>query len=544
MPYDKNSYLNDGILSIIFGENLALLDSLKSRSIGSGSCENQRFISPGAATHEVGYRVKRNFLPTGEQQAVIEAALRVGDLKVKAFAGAGKTSTLQLVAEHLSERRGLYLAFNRDIASSAARRFPPHVGARTMHSLAWTSVSPSLRSRVNLQGEPPHELAARYGLGPLEVRTVTGRAVEIAPFEIGRLIADGLDRFCQSADTQPAAQHIVVDEKIDEAVAAQLRMFLLPYVVRLWEEGATARGVSAISPDVLLKLWALTEPRIEADFILFDEAQDSDGVMLSVLGRQRHAQIIYVGDPYQQIYEWRGAVNAMAQIDAPECALTESFRFGATFAALASRLLALLGEGTPIRGQDAIGSIMVEDAALAPPVDAILCRKNVTAIWQFAAGLEAGHRPAIRMSPAEILAYADGADRLLAGQRAFRPAAFSLFETWSDAQAFARSAFGQDLQPVVRIVDELGTGYLRALAQHATTEGAADYVISTVHRAKGLEWKRVRVANDFRLRGADGSPMPDEDELRLLYVAVTRAQHVLDISGLRDELLRIFSLRR
>jgi hypothetical protein len=295
---------------------------------------------------------------------------------------------------------------------------------------------------------------------------------------------------------------------------------------------------------VLLKLWALSEPRVEADFILFDEAQDSDGVMLSVLGRQHHAQIIYVGDPYQQIYEWRGAVNAMEQIDAPECALTESFRFGTTFAALASRLLALLGERTPIRGQETIGSMMVEDPALEPPVDAILCRKNVTAIWQFAAGLEAGHRPTIRMSPTEILAWADGADRLLAGQRAFRPAAFSLFETWSDAQAFGRSAFGQDLLPLVRIVDELGTGYLRALAQRSAVEGAADYVISTVHRATGLEWKRVRVANDFRLRGADGNPMPDDDELRLLYVALTRAQHVLDISGLRDELLRVFSLRR
>ncbi|MCG5072122.1 UvrD-helicase domain-containing protein [Paraburkholderia tagetis] len=488
--------------------------------------------------------MKKRFVPTGEQQAVIEAALHAGDLKIKAFAGAGKTSTLQLVAEHFGQRRGTYLAFNREIAASAARRFPPHVGARTMHSLAWASVSPSLRNRMSLQGEPPHELAARYGLGPLEVRTVTGKAVEIAPFEIGRMIADGLDRFCRSADIQPAAQHIVVDEKIDEAVAAQLRTWLLPYVGRLWEEGAAARSTSAISPDVLLKLWAFSEPRIEADYILFDEAQDSDGVMLSVLGRQRHAQIIYVGDPYQQIYEWRGAVNAMAQIDAPECALTESFRFGATFAALASRLLALLGERTPIRGQGAIGSIMVEDPALAPPVDAILCRKNVTAIWQFAAALEAGHRPAIRMSPAEILAYADGADRLLAGQRAFRPAAFSLFETWGDAQAFARSAFGQDLLPVVRIVDELGTGYLRALAQRSAAEGTADYVISTVHRAKGLEWKRVKVANDFRLRGADGNPMPDEDELRLLYVAVTRAQHVLDIAGLRDELLRHFSLRR
>ena len=59
-------------------------------------------------------------------------------------------------------------------------------------------------------------------------------------------------------------------------------------------------------------------------------------------------------------------------------------------------------------------------------------------------------------------------------------------------------------------------------------------MISTVHRAKGLEWKRVKVANDFRLRGTYGSRMPDEDELRLLDVAVTRAQHVLDIAALRD----------
>ncbi|MCP3712787.1 hypothetical protein M3I54_38795 [Paraburkholderia sp. CNPSo 3274] len=170
-------------------------------------------ISPGAIAHEVWYRVKRRLIPTDEQQAVIEAALRLGDLKVKAVAGAGKTSTLQLVAEHFGQRRGMYLAFNREIAASAARRFPAHVDSRTMHSLAWASMSASLRSRVSLQGEPPHELAARYGLGPLEVRTVTGKAVEIAPFEIGRMIADGRDRFCRSADIRPAAHHILSSMK-------------------------------------------------------------------------------------------------------------------------------------------------------------------------------------------------------------------------------------------------------------------------------------------------------------------------------------------
>jgi hypothetical protein len=485
----------------------------------------------------------RSFKPTAEQRAVVDSVLGGDDLKVKAYAGAGKTSTLRLIADHLTGRRGSYLAFNKEIAGHARRGFPPNVSARTVHSLAYASVAPALTARVSLPAEPPQELAARYGLGPVQVPTVTGKTVEVTPFEIGRMIADGLGMFCRSAQLRPEASHIPVDEKIDEKAADWLRESLLHCVVRLWNESTDPRGRTAIAPDVYLKVWAQTEPRIDADFILFDEAQDSDGVMLSVLGRQRHAQIIYVGDPYQQIYEWRGAINAMAQIDAPERALTESFRFGPTFAALASRILGLLGEGTPIRGQDTIGSIMVEDPTISPPVDAILCRKNVTAIWQLAAGVEAGHKAAIRMNPAEIVAFADGADQLMDGRRAFRPAAFSLFETWKDAQSFAQSAVGRDLLPIVRIVDECGTAYLRALAQRVTPEARADYVISTVHRAKGLEWKRVKVANDFRFKTVDGRLTLDEDELRLLYVAVTRAQHVLDISELREELLRLFSSR-
>jgi superfamily I DNA/RNA helicase len=52
------------------------------------------------------------------------------------------------------------------------------------------------------------------------------------------------------------------------------------------------------------------------------------------------------------------------------------------------------------------------------------------------------------------------------------------------------------------------------------------------------------VANDFRFKTVDGRLMLDEDEMRLLYVAVTRAQHVLDISELREDLIRLFNSRR
>ncbi|MEM5328830.1 hypothetical protein VSR34_19860 [Paraburkholderia sp. JHI2823] len=145
------------------------------------------------------------------------------------------------------------------------------------------------------------------------------------------MIVDGRDRSCRSDDLRPAAQHALVDGMIHEAVAVQLRTCLLPFAGRLWEE---ARQSTPRAPFRLMCSRSSGHSRSHASkpTSFVDEAQGSDGAMLSVLGRQRCAQIIDLGDPYQKIYGRRGAIIAMAQIDAPECALTESFRFGATCA--------------------------------------------------------------------------------------------------------------------------------------------------------------------------------------------------------------------
>ncbi|MEW6347083.1 MAG: UvrD-helicase domain-containing protein [Paraburkholderia sp.] len=484
--------------------------------------------------------MKTPIKPTAEQDAVLDALPANAKLKVKAYAGAGKTSTLALIANRLGNRRGSYLAFNRDIAHDAKRKFPANVMCRTWHSAAYSAVDRSLTARLNLAKEPPHHLAERFGLGPVRVPTIIGKSVELSAFQIGRMVADGSARFCRSAQSHPEAWHIPVDERIDEQSAEELRTMLLPHVVRHWEESIDPRGRTAITPDVYLKVWEQTSPRIGADFILVDEAQDSDGLMLSILRRQTHAQVIYVGDPYQQIYEWRGAVNAMQYIRATECALTESFRFGKPIASLASRILRLLGEQTPLRGQNSIPSSLVEDAGARPVVDAILCRKNVTVVGELANGLMAGKKVAVRANIDEILAFADGAERLMRGQRAHKPNSLTLFETWRDVQEYAKSFAGRDLLPVVQIIDREGIQYLRDLLSRVTPEPEADYVVSTVHRAKGLEWNRVKVTGDFRFKTEDdGRTTLADDEKRLLYVALTRARHLLDVSELRSDLLKV-----
>ena len=74
-----------------------------------------------------------------EQKAVISAAPHITvarPLKVKAFAGAGKTTTLVGVARAMQAQGG-YFAFNREIALEAQQKFKgTGCTASTMHALA------------------------------------------------------------------------------------------------------------------------------------------------------------------------------------------------------------------------------------------------------------------------------------------------------------------------------------------------------------------------------------------------------------------------
>ncbi|WP_347880819.1 3'-5' exonuclease [Paraburkholderia sp. BCC1876] len=127
------------------------------------------------------------------------------------------------------------------------------------------------------------------------------------------------------------------------------------------------------------------------------------------------------------------------------------------------------------------------------------------------------------------------------GQRAHKPTSLTLFESWRDVQEYARSQAGRDLLPAVMLIDNHGTDYLRELLARVSSEREADYVVSTIHRAKGLEWDRVKVTGDFRFRAEDdGRTTLADDEARLAYVAFTRARKLLDLSEVKADLLKVF----
>src|SRR5260221_7806201 len=81
-------------------------------------------------------------------------------------------------------------------------------------------------------------------------------------------------------------------------------------------------------------------------------------------------RLISVGDPAQQIYAWRGAIDAMDAFDGHQLTLSQSFRFGPAIADEANKWLELLGSDLVIRGTDSVPSAIGEcewpEAALCP----------------------------------------------------------------------------------------------------------------------------------------------------------------------------------
>ena len=104
------------------------------------------------------------------------------------------------------------------------------------------------------------------------------------------------------------------------------------------------------------------------------------------------------------------------------------------------------------------------------------------------------------------------------------------FKSWDDLVDYVeenkRSA--GELGTFVRLAKRESPGrLLYAISQTVDTEASADVVISTVHKAKGREWDTVKIYRDFP--HVDDITEENLEELRILYVALTRAKRHLDI---------------
>ncbi|MFJ5016980.1 UvrD-helicase domain-containing protein [Streptomyces griseoluteus] len=477
------------------------------------------------------------FTPTDEQDAALEAFTKGDHLAIQAGAGTGKTSTLALLAEQAPGRRGRYLAFNRAIALEAAVRFPSTVLCKTAHSLAYAAVGHRFRGRLNSPRRPGWVVGQDLGLyAPARIH-----GVDVLPATLSNTVLRTVTRFCQSADQELRDCHVPRLRRIDNDEAhGELADLILPYAMKAWADLQDPNaGMVRFEHDHYLKMWALTDPVLPGDFLLLDEAQDTNPVLEQVvLAQKGTSQIVMVGDSAQAIYGWRGARDVMTGFDAVHLPLSRSFRFGPALAAEANRWLALSKAPIELSGCPDIATT-VGPHTHRP--DAVLCRTNIGAITEILTLLEDHVATALVGGGESLRALAQAARNLIDGQRTPHPE-LMLFTTWPTLRDYAEhDPAGGDLQPFVNLIDDYGPDAIIRAVDRLVPESQAQVTVSTAHKAKGREWPRVRIAADFNpppdseVHDAAGKPIPgpvDETEARLAYVAVTRARRHLDARGL------------
>ncbi|WP_406318558.1 UvrD-helicase domain-containing protein [Streptomyces sp. NBC_00118] len=473
--------------------------------------------------------------PTDEQVQATDTFRAGHHLVLQAGAGTGKTTTLAMLAAS-TKRRGHYLAFNKDIARDAATRFPRTVMCKTAHATAYAALGHRYGGRLNGPRQPAWKAGQALGIN----RPIRIGDHEISHKTLSHTVLRTVTRFCYSADRALARHHVPHLRRLEtRADHTQLADAVLPFATRAWADLQNPdQGVVRFEHDHYLKMWALTQPKIETDFLFLDEAQDTNPVLEQVFNAQRdHAQLVVVGDSAQAIYGWRGARDVMTDFDATALTLTCSFRFGPLLADEANRWLELADAPIRLTGSKAIPT---EVGDIDRP-DAVLCRTNIGAMAEVMRLLSKGHRVALTRGGHTLSALALAARDLKEGRCTNHPELI-LFASWGEVQDYAAyDPAGGDLQPFVDLIDTHGPDAILAAVDELTDEEHASVTVSTAHKAKGREWPTVKIGDDFPppkdtdQLDAQGQPIPEpinETDARLAYVAVTRARHRLDLGGL------------
>ena len=468
-------------------------------------------------------RAPSDRLALTDEQALVVAS-RAARLVVVAGAGTGKTSTLCEYARARPARRLLYVAFNKAIQLEAAARMPANVSCRTTHSLAF--------------GVARHLFgAAASGKIGNTYASAIARALDCSVLEaLGAQQA--VQRWCASLEGRIGAAHLPPDIAARVAEPAAL----LETARALWQCMLDpAQGNILLPHDGYLKLFQLERPMLAGcDTVMVDEAQDLNVCTFDIVARQRGAQVL-VGDPAQAIYGFRGAVDALGRADADErLDLTRSFRFGEGIAQVANALLGHFRPGSPpVVGESGQRTAFAVDER--QPF-AVLARTNA-GVFEEAVRLLGSRRRYHFVGGPEGYKLDKILDAYLLwrGDRArMRDAYLRSFASFDELVSLACETLDPELRQLVRVVlDRRGQipGLVDAIrARHAECPKAVwpsfgGIFLATAHKAKGLEFEQVWLADDYVDLLEDGRGLEpgevDPQEIHILYVALTRARRAV-----------------
>jgi F-box protein, helicase, 18 len=207
-------------------------------------------------------------------------------LAVKSVAGSGKTTTLLNLSKINKKKRILYLAFNKSLIEEIKGKIKDHkIGNLfpfTFDALIYDCYTIIKNKRPEIKM-----------LSPQTIKDISPW-LDGKPFRLRKDCVDEYNKFCNNSTILNINQF--TDKKL---------------VLDLWKQ--TLKGelltFEALRKLSLIQKWFKNYIDTKYDMVMIDETQDFDMLMLRMLLDDTTIPKIFVGDPKQSIYQWRGCIN-------------------------------------------------------------------------------------------------------------------------------------------------------------------------------------------------------------------------------------------
>ncbi|EMH2848262.1 ATP-dependent helicase [Campylobacter jejuni] len=471
---------------------------------------------------------------TEEQQAVVD--FNIDDiLIVNAYAGTGKTSTLVQFCEARKDFKILYLSYNSSMRKEAEAKFKhlKNVEVKTMHSLAYVELEVQKKYKDRLGSLRAIDLFDFIGDLKEEVRSFYATA-----------ILKAVRYFCNSnLELKEFLKEIAKEPSKYEISPKMDLSYISKKIEKLWNDLQSQDCALVYEHDFYLKSYQLSKPKLEYDFILVDEAQDINACVIDIVLNQKQAKKVFIGDTFQSIYKFRGAVNSLEVLASMPKShilyLTQSFRCPQSIATIANSYLGILNAS-----RDFKGTLKPRKENNENEAKAIICRTNAKL---FDIAVENLNKKLFFVGGVNSYAFDELLDiqnLLFKKHKYIKNQFIAKFADLKELLEYINETKEVDLKQkifvlfkyvhsdIIKLIKDIEKSCVKKQEQ-------ADLILSTGHKSKGLEWNNVEIIDDFlnikqELEEREQITIAKE-ELNLLYVAVTRAKNSLNIN--KDYLL-------
>lgn len=478
--------------------------------------------------------------PTAEQQAIIDLARRGEcNIMVNALAGTGKTSTIEMICHAITGIPILYLAFNKRIVDEASKQMPSHVECRTQNSLGHRVWSQATGRRLAVDGGKMRQILKNL-ISELP-RKDQGEAWDDFSFTlkaIGKAKGCGYVPLSWTGPCNRLSDYIEFLDSLEDDLT-QLQRDLINRALYASILAAYEGGIDF--DDQIYMPVCFGGPWPKFPLVIVDEIQDQSPLNHEMMKKLVTKRFIGVGDPYQSIYAFRGAVtNGMKALikhfQCTELSLSLTFRVPRVGVERArERVPTYEAYHTNLEGE--IINLAEWGPDHIPSSAAIICRNNAP-LLSLGFKLLAAHR-AIKLVGMDIGA---GLIRILRklgpldirGEELERAIARWMEEALVKAR---NPATVYDRADCIHILTRGWSNLGEAIRQaESLFKQEGPIQLLSGHKAKGLEWDWVmhldpwRIPSKFVQEGTEAW----EQEMNVKYVIETRFKQTLVLANLES----------